>query len=92
MRWNHCGSTEYIIIQPDCGFDVDLLWFEMGEAIHHVFLPALTGQPTFNLKVREVLSLPVHLGGLGISIPSKSASSEFSTSEKVTASLSDTYH
>ncbi len=46
-----------------------------------------TGQPTFNLKVREVLSLPVRLGGLGISIPSESASSEFSTSEKVTAPL-----
>ena len=34
-----------------------------------------------------MLSLPVHLGGLGISIPVKSASSEFSTSEKVTAPL-----
>ncbi len=33
----------------------------------------------------EVLSLPVRLGGLGISIPSKSASIEFSTSKKVTA-------
>ena len=21
--------SQYIIIQPDCGFDVDLLWFEV---------------------------------------------------------------
>ncbi len=59
----------------------------LEDDIHQVFLPALTGQPTFNLKVREVLSLPVRLGGLGISIPSKSASTKFSTSEKVTAPL-----
>ena len=59
----------------------------LEEAIHHVFLPALTGQPAFNSNFREVLSLPVRLGGLGIIDPSKSASTNFSISEQVTAPL-----
>ena len=37
--------------------------------IHQTFLPAVTGQPACNDIVSQLLSLPPHFGGLGVTKP-----------------------
>ena len=60
------------------------LLLPLEEAIHHHLIPALTGRDTCGPAERELLSMPIRLGGLGIIDPSKQASHEFSTSTTVT--------
>ena len=42
----------------------------LEEVIRRKFLTSLTGQNAFDDVTRELLALPVHLGGLGITNPS----------------------
>ena len=67
--------------------DIEPLLLPLEEAIHHHLIPALTGRDTCGPAERELLSMPIRLGGLGIIDPSKQASHEFSTSTKLSASL-----
>ena len=67
--------------------DIEPLLLPLEEAIHRHLITALTGRETCDPAERELLSMPVRLGGLGIIDPSKQASHEFSTSTKVSASL-----
>jgi len=55
------------------------------DAIRLKFLPALTGQNAFNDLERDVIALPVHLGGLGIANPCKHSSSQHSMSSWLSA-------
>ena len=57
--------------------------------IRHHFLPALLGKPAINDLERVLISLPVHLGGLGIVIPSHLSTVQFNTSLQVTKPLVD---
>ena len=59
----------------------------LEDAIHQQFLPALTGRPACSPEERELLSLPVRLGGLGINDPTMSAHTEFATSTQISAPL-----
>ncbi len=65
---------------------VDLLQ-PLEDAIRLKFLPALTGQNAFNDLERDVIALPVCLGGLGIANPCKHSSSQHSMSEEISAPL-----
>lgn len=67
--------------------NISHLFCPLEEAIHQKFLPSLTGQAIFNKQMRKLLSLPVRLGGLGISDPTKWAPLEFEASEKISAPL-----
>ena len=50
-------------------------------------IPSLTGHSACSALEREVLSLPCHLGGLGLVNPVHIAGSQFTASTKITASL-----
>jgi len=55
--------------------------------INTTFLPVLTEQPQCNELLRELLSLPVREGGLGIVEPSKAAESQYANSLLITTPL-----
>ena len=69
--------------------DTNKLFEPLEEKIRTTFLPALTGQDTCNGDVRDLLALPVRLGGLGIVNPSKQATLHQNASEKITTPLTD---
>lgn len=49
--------------------DIGDLFSPLEEAIRHRFLPTLTGLSAFSDAERDLMALPVHLGGLGITNP-----------------------
>lgn len=59
----------------------------LEEAIRHRFLPSLTGQKALSDAERELMALPVRLGGLGITNPATQTDHQYSTSQRVTAPL-----
>lgn len=59
----------------------------MEEVIRWKFLTSLTGQNAFNDVIRELLALPVRLGGLGINNPSGDTTAHHDASKKITAPL-----
>ena len=67
--------------------DVDELFSPLEQTIHLCLLPSLIGKCTFSDIKRQLLSLPSHLGGLGIIDPCVSLASQFSASQKVTGPL-----
>ena len=67
--------------------DIGPLLLPLEEVIHQKFLPVLTGRPPCSPEERELLSLPVRFGGLGIIDPSTTANTEFQISELVSAPL-----
>ena len=60
--------------------DISNLFQLLEEAIRHRFLPSLTGQNAFNDAERELMALPVCLGGLGITKPTTQTAHKHSTS------------
>ena len=69
--------------------DIDLLLEPLEAAIRLKFVPALTGQSACNDLERELLALPIRLGGLGIAFPSSRAKSHNSASRKITGPHKD---
>ena len=61
----------------------------LDESIQTNLIPALTGRPPPNTLETTLHALPARLGGLGISIPSKKADSEFCSSLTICAPLID---
>ena len=53
--------------------DISHLLYPLEEVSHQKFLLALTGQPTFNVHMRKLMSLRIHACGLDISNPSEIA-------------------
>ena len=76
-RW-----TYYLRTLPD----IEELLEPLESAIGNVLIPALTGH-TCTPDERELLALPVRLGGLGIENPCRSATKEYEASIRVTAPL-----
>ena len=60
----------------------------LDEKIYNTFLPSVLNE-TITEKEREVYSLPVRLGGLGIPIISEKAKKELAASLEITAPLTD---
>ena len=67
--------------------DIDDLLQPLENAIHQHLIPALTGRPPCSSMVRDLLALPVRLGGLGIRDPSATSSESFHSSKQITAPL-----
>ena len=59
----------------------------LEDAIRYSFLPALTGRQAFSDTERDLLALPARHGGLGISNPTKCASSQFNASSRISEPL-----
>ena len=59
----------------------------LEEKIRCQFLPSLTGRKAFSDEERDLLALPVRLGGLGITNPVKQTAHQYATSLKITAPL-----
>ena len=64
------------------------LFDPLEQCIREDFIPAVIGRKISDLE-RSIMSLPVRLGGLGISNPSTSSQMEFEASSMITKSLTD---
>ena len=69
--------------------DISDLMAPLEKVIAQSFIPALTGQSQFNDSTRDLLALPVRLGGLGISNPMNTAPSQYDDSVEITAPLTE---
>ena len=67
--------------------DIEDLLLPLESAIHQHLIPALIGRAPCSSLERELLALPVRLGGLGLCNPAKSSSQAFKSSEQITAPL-----
>ena len=66
---------------------IDNLFQPLDDEIRHRFLPALTGREAPSDAERELIALPARHGGLGIPIPTRIASWQFTRSVEITAPL-----
>ncbi len=67
--------------------EVSDLFQPLEDAIHQVFIPSLTGCPPCSQLTRDLLALPVRLGGLGLTNPTITSDDNFQASVKLTAPL-----
>ena len=67
--------------------EVSDLFQPLEDAIHQVFIPSLTGRPPCSKQIRDLLALPVRLGGLGLTNPTVISDDNFQASVKLTAPL-----
>ena len=77
-KWTYISRTT-----PNIGD----LFAPLEEVIRQKFLTSLTVQNAFNDVTRDLLALPVRLGGLGITNPSTDATAHHEASKKITAPL-----
>ena len=59
----------------------------LEDAIHELLFPAITGRIACSIRERELLALPVRLGGMGLINPARNSPNTFSASERLTAPL-----
>ncbi len=69
--------------------DINDLFQPLEDAIHQAFIPALTGHPPCSKSTRDLLSLPVRHGGMGLINPTDTSTHNFQTSEKMTSPLTE---
>ena len=67
--------------------DISDLLQPLEDAIHQLLIPAITGQIACSIRERELLALPVRLGGMGLINPARNSPNTFSASERLTAPL-----
>ena len=67
--------------------DIDDLLQPLEDAIHQHLIPALTGRPACSSIERDLLALPVRLGGLGLNNPSSLSPECYQSSVRITAPL-----
>ena len=79
-RWSYVART--IPWSPE-------LFHPLDDVVSLHFLPAVTGWRGFGSMERELLSLPAHLGGLGVVVPSIHFSSFYSLSKQIAAPFID---
>ena len=63
------------------------LFQPLETAIHRHLIPAITGHSPCSTEERELLELPVRLGGLRINYPVSDADNFYSNSEAITKHL-----
>ena len=67
--------------------DIQDLLLPLENAIHRQLITALTGRPSCSSVERDLLALPVRLGGLGLSNPATSSPDVFQASQSLTGPL-----
>jgi len=80
--FTHGQSSKWIFLMRTIQ-DIGALFQPLEDAIRQFFLPAITGRQALSDTERELFALPVRLGGLGIPIPTKSSSSQFRSSMRI---------
>ena len=65
--------------------DIQGLLLPLENAIHQHFIPALAKRHVSSKIERNLLALPVRLGGMGINNPTKESTYAFEASERITA-------
>ena len=75
VDWDTLSSAE--LLQP------------LESAIQSRFIPAITGQAPPGKHVRDLLALPVRLGGLGLRNPTNMAKEQHTASQQISAPLVD---
>ena len=70
--------------------DTGSMFQPLENAIKNQLIPALTEQLQMSEDERNLIALPVRLGGLGIPNPCNEAQHEFENSVKLTKNLTDT--
>ena len=73
VDWDTLSSAE--LLQP------------LESAIQSRFIPAITGQAPPGKHVRDLLALPVRLGGLGLRNPTNMAKEQHTASQQISAPL-----
>ena len=86
-RW-HCQQTVLRVIDWETLSSAELLQL-LESAIQSQFIPAITGQAPPGKQVRELLALPVRLGGLGPQNPINMAKEQHTASQQICAPLVD---
>ena len=71
--------------------DISSILQPIEQKLHREFLPSITGQNPFNQNERNLMALPVRLGGLAVKNPAENCSS-FENSNFVTAPLRKLLH
>ena len=69
--------------------DIAPLLAPLEEVVRLRLIPALTDYASYSPILRDLLSLPCRLGGVGIVNPMDIADSQFDASVRVTASLKE---
>ena len=67
--------------------DIQDLLRPLEMSIHQHFIPALTGREACSAAERDLLALPVRLGGMGLVNPMTESTHAFEASKHITASL-----
>ena len=67
--------------------DIQDLLIPLENEIHQTFIPALTGRPPCSKLERDLLGLPVRLGGMGLTNPVTLSTNAFQASQHPTAPL-----
>ena len=67
--------------------DIQDLLIPLENEIHQTFIPALTGRPPCSKLERDLLGLPVRLGGMGLTNPVVLSTNAFQASQHLTAPL-----
>ena len=67
--------------------DIQDLLIPLENEIHQTLIPALTGRPPCSKVERDLLGLPVRLGGLGLTNPVTLSQYAFNASQRLTAPL-----
>ena len=67
--------------------DISPLLQPLEEAIHQHLIPAITGRPSCSNEERDLLALPVRLGGMGVTNPVAMSLHAFESSTRLTALL-----
>ena len=79
----HCLSSHWTYISRTIPNIQDLL-LPLENAIYQHFIPALMKHHVSSKIERELLALPVRLGGMGINNPTKESTHAFEASERIT--------
>ena len=67
--------------------DIADLLKPLEETIHQHLIPALTGRPPCSREERDLLALPVRLGGMGMTNPVSTSHRNFEASTRLTSPL-----
>lgn len=84
--FTHGLSSRWTYVQRTIP-DIKHLFQPLEDAIHQIFIPSLTGRPPCSKPIRDLLALPVRLGGMGLINPTDMSNINFQASEKMTAPL-----
>ena len=80
------SKWSFLMRTTDCDC---LLYQPLEDTITNHFIPAISGRNSITEEERDLLALPIRMGGLGITNPTLTSSSQYTASKKITKPLTD---